>query len=52
MTTAGKPEKTDLHAKTKRIIKSPDLSKLKRVQVDSKTIRFLKPDKKKKRYGN
>ncbi len=34
MTESGKPEKA------KRVIISPDLSKLERVQVDSKTILF------------
>lgn len=40
MTESGKPEKCDIHAKVKRVVISPDLSKLERVQVDSKTILF------------
>ena len=40
MTSTGKPEKRDIHAKVKRIIKSPDLSKCERIIVDSKTIIF------------
>lgn len=43
MTNAAKPEKT------KRAIISPDLSKLERVQVDSKTIIFKKIKSKKKK---
>lgn len=41
MTESGKPEKV------KRVIVSPDLSKLERVQVDSKTIIFKKIKSKK-----
>ena len=52
MTSTGKQSKYDLHAKVKRIIISPDLSKLERVIVDSKTIKFVKlkvkPTKKKR----
>ena len=51
MTSTGKQSKYDLHAKVKRVIKSPDLSKLERFQVDAKTIFFktkVKPTKKKR----
>jgi len=51
MTSTGKQSKHDLHAKVKRITKSPDLSKLERILVDAKTIIFktkVKPTKKKR----
>jgi len=43
-----KPEKFDLQHQKKVKIKSPDLSKLERVQLDPKTIIFKKPKKRKK----
>lgn len=49
MTSTGKQE----NSKAKRTIKSPDLSKMTRIQVDAKTIKFVnkvKP-KKTKRHG-